>query len=212
MKRRAPLTTALLAVITLIWLYEAAIHATENNFVLAHLGAILPGTLQRHEYWRLLAAMFLHGGWTHWAANSWALYQLGTLYEVLFGTRRFALVYFVSGICASIASAAHLQNEVAVGASGAIFGVLGAFIFSIYRSPRYRGQPWTRGLIGQFVFWIFINIVIGLSIPQIDNFAHIGGLVTGLILGFLPHREPPPPPSATVVDVEPRYHDHYRGE
>jgi rhomboid protease GluP len=212
MKRRAPLTIALLAVITLIWLYEAAIHAQENNVILMHLGAIRPGTLQRHEYWRLLAAMFLHGGWTHWAANSWALYQLGTLYEVLFGTRRFALVYFVSGICASIASAAHLTDEVAVGASGAIFGVLGAFIFSIYRSPRYRRQPWTRGLIGQFVFWIFVNIVIGISIPQIDNFAHIGGLVTGLLLGFLPHREPPPPPAETVVDVEPRYHDHYGGE
>jgi len=212
MKRRAPLTTALLVVITLIWLYEAATHAQSDNFKLAHLGAILPGTLQRHEYWRLVAAMFLHGGWAHWLANSWALYQLGTLYEILFGTRRFALVYFVTGVCASIASAAHLHDEVAVGASGAIFGVLGAFIFSIYRSPRYRRQPWTRSLIGQFVFWIFVNIVIGLSIPQIDNFAHIDGLVTGLLLGFLPHREPSPPLGETVVDVEPRYHDHYGSE
>lgn len=211
MKRKAPLTKILLVAITLIWLYEAAIGAPENTLKLAQLGAILPGTLQRHEYWRLVAAMFLHGPWYHWLTNSWALYQLGTLYEILFGTRRFAIVYFVSGLVASIASAAHLTDECAVGASGAIFGVLGAFIFSIRRSPRYRGQPWTRNLIAQFVFWIGINIVIGLSIPQIDNFAHIGGLVAGLLLGFLPHREPPPSPTEGFIDVEPRYH-HYGSE
>ncbi len=211
MKRRAPLTMMLLAIITLMWLYEASVHAQYDNDKLAQLGAILPGTLQRGEYWRLLAAMFLHGGWIHWASNSWALYQLGTLYEILFGTRRFAIVYFISGICASAASATHLVGEPAVGASGAIFGVLGAFIFSIYRSPRYRGQPWTRGLIGQLVFWIGLNLVIGFSIPHIDNVAHIGGLITGLLLGFLPHREPPPPPADSVIDVEPRY-DHYGSE
>ena len=212
MQRRAPLTKVLLVIITLIWLYEAAIGAADDNYKLEYLGAILPGTLQHADmYWRLVAAMFLHGGWIHWLSNSWALYQLGTLYEILFGTRRFAIVYFVSGICASIASASHLVNEPAVGASGAIFGVLGAFIFSIYRSPRYRRQPWTRSLIAQLVFWIGVNIVIGYSIPHIDNVAHLGGLITGLLLGFLPHREPPPPPAETVIDVEPRYH-HYGSE
>jgi rhomboid protease GluP len=212
MKRRTPLTFALLVIITLVWLFEAATNAADDNVKLIALGAIVPGTLRdSHQYWRLLAAMFLHGGWLHWAANSWALYQLGSLYEVLFGTRRFAIVYFVTGICASIASAAHLVNEPAVGASGAIFGLLGAFIFSIRRSPRYRHQPWTRNLIAQLVFWIALNIAIGFSIPHIDNVAHIGGLVTGLILGFLPHREPPPPPAESVIDVEPRYH-HYGSE
>ncbi len=211
MRRRAPLTFALLVIITLIWLFEAATKAQYDNEKLAALGAILPGTLQRGEYWRLLAAMFLHGGWLHWASNSWALYQLGSLYEILFGTRRFAIVYFVSGICASAASAAHLMNEPAVGASGAIFGILGAFIFSIRRSPRYRHQPWTRSLVGQLVFWIGLNIVIGFSVPHIDNVAHIGGLITGLILGFLPHREPPPPPAESVIDVEPGQY-HYGSE
>ena len=212
MKRRAPLTTVLLVIIAAVWLYELAIGAPKDDNKFVALGAILPGTLQRHEYWRLVAAMFLHANWLHWAANSWALYQLGTLYEILFGTRRLAVVYFVSGIVASAASAVHLTEGPAVGASGAIFGVLGAFIFSIYRSPRYRRQPWTRNLIGQLVFWIVINIVIGLSVPQIDNYAHIGGLIAGLLLGFLPHHEPPPPPAESVIDIEPRYHDHYGSE
>lgn len=208
-RRRAPLTTALLVLVTLMWLYEALIGAQDDNVKLIELGAIIPGTLDDvHRYWRLIAAMFLHGGWLHWATNSWALYQLGTLYEILFGTRRFAVVYFATGIIASIASAAHLQGEPAVGASGAIFGILGAFIFSLYRSPRYRKQPWTRSLIAQLVFWIGVNIVLSFSIPQIDWVAHIGGLVSGLVLGFLPHHEPPPPPAETVIDVEPRYHNY----
>jgi len=212
MKRRAPLTTALLALITLVWLFEALTGAQNDTNQLVALGAIVPGTLgDVHQYWRLVAAMFLHGGWLHWASNCWALYQLGTLYEILFGTRRFAIVYFVSGVIASAVSAAHLVDEPAVGASGAIFGVLGAFIFSISRSPRYRRQPWTRSLISQLVFWIGLNLVIGFSIKYIDNFAHIGGLVAGLLLGFLPHHEPPPPPAESVIDVEPRY-DHYGSE
>jgi len=218
-KRRAPLTMALLVIITLIWLYEASIHAPDSDVMLARLGAILPGMLQRHEYWRLVAAMFLHASWLHWLVNSWALYQLGTLFEIFFGTRRFAVVYFVSGIVASAASS--LRGHEGVGASGAIFGILGALVISVWRSPRYRHQPWTRGLIRQLVFWIAVNIVIGFSVNEvmtqvhrpeyIDNTAHIAGLIAGLILGFLPHREPPPPPAESVIDVEPRY-DHYGSE
>jgi rhomboid protease GluP len=89
----------------------------------------------------------------------------------------------------------------AVGASGAIFGILGALIFSVRRSPQYRHQPWTKGLISQLVFWIAVNIVIGFSVPFIDNAAHIAGLVTGLLLGLLPHRVPPLPPRDMVIDV-----------
>ncbi len=93
------------------------------------------------------------------------------------------------------------QHGPAVGASGAIFGILGAFIFSIRRSPQYRHQPWTRSLISQLVFWILVNIAIGFSVKFIDNAAHLAGLVTGLLLGFLPHRVPPTPPRDLVVDV-----------
>lgn len=211
MARRSPLTFILLGVITLIVLYEWMIGAVVGTMSadpqkLADIGAIMPDTLETHEYWRLFAAMFLHAGWLHYAANAWALFQLGTLYEVLFGTKRFALIYFVSGLCASTASAA-FHHGPAVGASGAIFGLLGAFIFSIRRSPRYRNQPWTRSLISQIIFWILVNIIIGLAVPVIDNVAHIGGLVSGLILGLLPQHVPPPPPGGTVIDVRP-YHTY----
>ena len=112
-------------------------------------------------------------------------------------------MYLATGLCASIASAVHIgySNGASVGASGAIFGIIGAFIFSISRSPLYRHQPWTRSLIIQLVFWIVVNLALGASLPFIDNTAHLGGLISGLLLGLIPHRVPPPPPSESVIDV-----------
>ena len=194
---RAPVTAAILLAILVVWIAELR----DFERMLTR-GAIVPGMLADGELWRIVTAMFLHAGWLHWAANSWALYQLGTLYEVMFGSVRFALVYFVSGAVASIASSFSVEGA-SVGASGAVLGILGAFIFSIRRSPQWRNQPWTRGLISQLVFWAFLNIALGFSVPFIDNTAHIAGMVTGLLLGFIPHRVPPPPPGRTVVDVQP---------
>jgi rhomboid protease GluP len=202
MRRRTPVTWMLLIVITIVFAFEALLNAWDNQRVLIHMGALLPHREMNGEWWRLLTSMFLHAGWLHWATNSWALYQLGTLFELLFGSRRFAFTYFATGIIAGIASSMYLSGP-AVGASGAIFGILGAFIFSIWRSPQYRNQPWTRGLIGQLVFWIAVNIVISYQFPFIDKVAHIAGLIAGLLLGFIPHRVPPPPPREIVVDAQP---------
>jgi rhomboid protease GluP len=216
MKRKAPVTKALLVIILVVFAIEFLVGGPRNigpgaNIflddvnpqLLATFGAIVGGTLRNHQYWRLVTAMFLHASILHWAVNSWSLYQLGTLYEVLFGSRRFLLIYLATGLCASIASAIHIghSNGASVGASGAVFGILGAFIFSIRRSPIYRHQPWTRGLIMQLVFWIVVNIAIGASVAFIDNTAHLGGLISGLLLGLIPHRVPPPPPRESVIDV-----------
>jgi rhomboid protease GluP len=164
------------------------------------MGALSHDLVIRGEVWRLITYMFLHGGWLHWLSNSWVLYQLGTLYEALFGSKRFAAIYFATGIVAGLASAL-LHPGPAVGASGAVFGIMGAFFFSIWRSPLYRHQPWTRSLLGQLLFWIAVNIYIGYRLPFIDNTAHVGGLIAGLILGLIPHRIPPRPPSESVIDV-----------
>ena len=203
MLRRAPVTRTILIIIAVVFVSEYL-----NPDAMLEYGGIVPGMLGAHEYWRLITSMFLHAppntglGWLHWLTNSWALYQLGTLYEVLFGSKRFALIYFASGICAGIASSFHVES-VGIGASGAIFGILGAFIFSLLRSPQYRHQPWTKGLIGQIVFWTVVNLYIGFQFAFIDNVAHIGGLIAGLLLGFLPQRVAPPPPGHAIIDVHP---------
>jgi rhomboid protease GluP len=214
-RRAATATYLIFGAILLGFVIEIATGAWKDFVKLAYLGAIVPSLVIDHgEYWRLLSAMFLHGDGTvrgtllHLGVNLWALWQLGRLYEMLFGTRRFVLIYFVTGIAASITSLMHYvvlhQEGASVGASGAIFGILGAFIFSIRRSPRWRNERWARSIVRQLLFWIVANIVIGFSVPQIDNAAHLGGLAAGLLLGaLLPQREPPLPPSQAVIDVTP---------
>ena len=204
---RAPVTTALLTIILLVFLFEWQTGALASDQILVRMGAIVPDMIATGEYWRAVAAMFLHASVLHWAANSWALWQLGTLYETMFGSARFAIFYFVTGITASIASSLASHGP-AVGASGAILGILGAFIFSIRRSPQWRHQPWTKSLLSQLVFWAIVNLVLGFSVKNIDNVAHITGLVTGLLLGLIPHRVPPPPPSEAVFDVTPQAHEN----
>ncbi|MEO5510535.1 MAG: rhomboid family intramembrane serine protease [Longimicrobiales bacterium] len=200
------LTKLLCAIIFIVFVIEVLSGATQlfgrgvDGEALNRMGAINPWLFSEGAYWRLLAAMFLHIGLLHLLLNSWALYQLGTLFESLFGTPRFAITYFVTGIAASIVSAIRTEG-LAAGASGAIFGILGALIVSLWRSPRWKSQPWVKGLIQQLGVWAGINIAIGFSVPGIDNNAHIGGFVAGLLLGLIPHRVPPPPPSAEVIEI-----------
>lgn len=210
-RRGTPATASLIVAILIAFGIEIATGAWRNGDILAELGAILRyDILVEHEYWRLVSAMFLHGDGTvngtllHLMMNLWALFQLGTLYEIMFGTRRFLWVYFVTGIVASLTSMV-VTGGPSVGASGAIFGLLGAFIFSVRRSPRWRHDRVARSVVKQCLFWAVANIVVTSQIPQIDNAAHIGGLVAGLILGFvLPQPAPPPaPPAQVVIDVQP---------
>lgn len=205
---KAPVTIALCAIILVVFVFEILTGASPffgrggNAMALVSMGAIVPDLFESGEYWRLLSAMFLHIGLLHLVLNAWALYQLGGLFEHLFGTGRFVVVYFATGITASTVSAL-FTNGIAAGASGAIFGILGALILTIRRSPLWRSDRALRGLLPQLMVWAGINIVIGFSFPGIDNSAHIGGFVSGLLLGLIPHRVPPRPPSGEVIEVEP---------
>lgn len=209
-RRGTPATKYLIAAIFIGLGIQFLKGAVTDPVKLAWLGAIVPQLIFEHgQWWRLVSAMFLHGNGTlagtalHIAMNLWALFQLGTLYELMFGSRRFLVIYFAAGILASLTSL-FLTRGWSVGASGAIFGIMGAFISSVMRSPRWRHQKAARGIMNQVVFWSLGNILIGSQIPQIDIAAHVGGFIAGLILGaVLPHRVPPPPPADVVVDVMP---------
>ena len=124
------------------------------------------------------------------------LWQLGRFTRSC-SERRFLAIYFVTGIGASLTSLLRFllmhTDGASVGASGAIFGILGALIFSIRRSPRWQNERWARSVVQQLMFWIVVNIVIGYYVPQIDKAAHIGGLLAGVLLGAtLPARTADP--------------------
>ena len=216
-RRGTPATFALMFAILIGFAFEVATGSWTDPLLLQVNGSIVPAYIKGNgEYWRLVTAMFLHGDGTkggtllHMAVNLFSLFQLGSLFEMMFSTRRFLLIYFVTGIAASLTSLMRLPWwHSSVGASGAIFGIMGAFIFSVWRSPRWKHDRVARSIVKQAIFWMIANIAIGLQIPQVDNAAHIGGLVAGMILGaLLPHPTPPPaPPAQVVIDVAPSQRD-----
>lgn len=135
------------------------------------------------EYWRLVTPLFLHGGLVHLFFNGYALYIIGPQVERLFGYLRFAAIYLLSGIAGVIASMAFNPNVPSVGASGAIFGLLGALMVYLYRNRSLLGGVGRRRLSAVLQVAV-LNLLIGLA-PNIDNWGHVGGLVGGAALTWL---------------------------
>ena len=129
------------------------------------------------EYWRLLTAAFLHGGIIHLLVNSWSLYVLGTLTERVLGAGRFLATYLVSAATGSLASWA-FNPAIGVGASGAIFGLLGTALYLSWRGKTPHIPP---GALRSLGFWTIYNLVYGFITPTIDNAAHLGGLAGGVV-------------------------------
>ena len=135
------------------------------------------------QWWRLLTAMFVHIGLVHLALNMWCLWQLGLLAEYLYGPKTFLALYVMSGLAASIVSLARNPLVVTAGASGAIFGLAGALIATLYLGKLAAPKgAWRTSLISLVAFAGY-NLVFGFFVRGIDNGAHIGGLVSGLLLG-----------------------------
>jgi rhomboid protease GluP len=152
---------------------------------LVHWGANVGALTFSGEWWRLLTNVFVHGGIIHIAFNMWCLWNLGQLCESLYGRWTYAAIYLLCGVGASLASAAWHPYVPSVGASGAIFGLAGALITALklgeFSVPRAALSGTLRSL-GAFVVY---NLIFGFALPGIDNTAHIGGLITGLIVGAL---------------------------
>ena len=145
-------------------------------------GALLPDSVAQGEVWLLLTSIFLHSGFVHLALNMLSLYFLGSFVEEVFGGWRFAALYVLSGLAGGIAYLYFGDPGSAVGASGAIFGLLG----SIFGYTIRRGTfSWQNPLIRQLLILTALNIYIGISVDNISNTAHVGGLVGGLLFGFL---------------------------
>jgi rhomboid protease GluP len=176
--RRTPVTTLLLISIAVVYVLQ---FVTGDQLI--ELGANYGPAIREGQYWRLVTNMFLHGGLFHLAFNGWALFQLGSLFELWLGSSRLLLVYFATGIAGSLASAWFTQGP-SVGASGAIFGLMGALIAFLLRR-RAALTPEGKSILMQLVAWAAINVYFGLSDPQIDNSAHLGGCAAGLLLGFV---------------------------
>jgi rhomboid protease GluP len=134
------------------------------------------------EYWRFLTPIFFHADILHIFFNMYALYIVGRQIEPPLGHRRFLMIYFFSGIAGGYASFLFSPNP-SLGASGAIFGLIGALAVFLFRHKRNLG-PVGRSMLTNVVFVIVLNLALSFT-PGIDLWGHLGGLVSGSILAWV---------------------------
>ncbi len=166
---------------------------SKNVNVLLNFGASYGPFFRNGQYWRLVMPMFLHIGFAHLAVNMFALCVLGAYLEPLYGYGRFALLYVVSGMGGTLLSM-EASSNIAAGASGAIFGVAGAMLVTGLLHPEVVPRRWKNVFGGGILAAIVVELIFGRFIQHIDNWAHLGGLVVGLLLARLI------PPAAINVD------------
>lgn len=137
------------------------------------------------EWWRQFTSIFVHFGIIHIGLNMWCLWNLGSALEPLMGPVGFSLTYLFTGLAASATSLAWNPWRASAGASGAIFGVAGAFVTFLLVKKLPIEKSLVQKNLRSMGFFIFYNLLFGAANTHIDNSAHLGGLVAGLILGAL---------------------------
>lgn len=179
-KVKTPIITySLIAINAIVWivLNLYAMKSGQNiNELLITYGAKENVLIMNGEYWRFISPIFLHANITHLLLNCYSLYAVGVIVEKIYGRTKFAVIYFIAGIFGSIASFMFSPNS-GVGASGAIFGLLGAMLYIGVEKPALFKKHFGYNVI----VTIFANLAYGFSRAGIDNFAHIGGLIGGFL-------------------------------
>ncbi len=149
------------------------------------LGAQSNDLVLQGQYWRVFTAMFLHAGIFHIGLNMLSLFFIGRVVEIMYGKWRYLVIYLLSGIFGGISFLFFSPGDVAVGASGAIFGVFGALGVFYIVNRRAMGS-FGGGAITNWIFWLVLNLALGLAPGSgIAIWAHMGGLVAGMILAFI---------------------------
>lgn len=165
------------------WLLLGIFNGFESIEVLVLLGAKVNELIVQGQWWRLFTSMFLHVGILHLVFNVYAIYAIGPLVEGYYGHLRFALIYLLGGMVGSLASFA-FSPTISAGASGAVFAIAAAAAVYFFR---YRENFGARGraILQNMLFVLGANLVFGLASQGIDNWGHFGGMVGGLLLGWV---------------------------
>lgn len=177
----SPVVFSLIAINVLIFLMGVASDSIENDLIVNY--AARGVDIEAGEWWRGLTAAFLHGGTMHLLFNMYFLYIFGPRLERQVGSVSFSGIYLASAAGGSLAT--YLfgpPNTFSVGASGALFGLFGAWLYAAYRQ---RGSAAGSAMFNQLGGILLINMALPLFIPNIDWRAHLGGLVTGMAVAFL---------------------------
>lgn len=182
LKVNTQVTIVILIANVVIWIALELAGGSTNSYVLLRYGALYEPLVMAGEVWRFISSAFLHIGIFHLLINSYTLYNLGTFIENYFGQTKLIATYVITAICAGIFSLI-FNNGISAGASGALFGLVGLIL----------GNHWAKKVYTfdlpiderQLIPFVFINLYYGFVMPNIDNAAHIGGLLGGIALGYL---------------------------
>ncbi|EPS62694.1 hypothetical protein M569_12091, partial [Genlisea aurea] len=154
-----------------------------SSATLEKMGALdVSKVVHQHQWWRLITCMWLHAGVFHLLANMLSLIVIGIRLEQEFGFVRIGLLYIISGFGGSLLSSLFIQSDLSVGASGALFGLLGGMLSELLTNWTIYANKVAALLT--LVVIIAINLAVGI-LPHVDNFAHIGGFISGFLLGFV---------------------------
>lgn len=179
-------TNLLIALNVLVYLIMALMSQNLiniDNGVLINMGAQVNDYIAQGQFWRIFTAMFLHVGIFHIGLNMLSLFFIGTLVEIFYGKWRYLVIYLLSGIIGGVVFLLLSPGGATVGASGAIAGVFGALGAFFLINRRALG-PAANAMMGQWVFWLVINVAFDAYNTSIDWQAHLGGLIAGFALGI----------------------------
>ena len=175
-KSKVPYITYLLIAINVIMYFVPLVFGKNNMFI--ETFCIHGPSIRSGQYYRLLTGIFLHGSIIHLGCNCYALYVIGTQIESFLGRIKYLVIYFISGLVGGLFSMIFNGATGSIGASGAIFGLMGALAYFGYYYRVYFGNI----LKTQIIPLILLNLGLGFVLGGIDNFAHIGGLIGGVFV------------------------------
>jgi len=178
----APATWTVLGITLVMWLALEASGGSSDPDVLLRFGAKYGPLIAEGEWWRLVAPVFLHIGFLHLLANCFALIIFGGVVERTFGARNYLTIYLAAGVFGNIFSY-WAAPALGAGASGSVSGIVGAYGAFLLINRRLFGEMGRRSLT-TIIAIVAINVVFGLVARGVDNWAHLGGFVAGLVLGW----------------------------
>ncbi len=173
--KKTPYITYILIFINILFYVLSIISNSFYNSMVLNPSKILNG-----EYYRLLSCIFMHGGIIHLLCNMYCLYVIGPQVESFFGKIKYIVIYLLSGIIGSLMSLS-ITNSISLGASGAIFGLLGSILYFGYHYRVYLSQA----IKSQIIPIIVLNLFLGSMLNGVDNAAHIGGLIGGVLVSMM---------------------------
>lgn len=184
-RQKTPASWVILGAIAAMYGLSELLGGSTDPGVLLRMGANFRPLVQNGEVWRLVTASFLHIGLLHLAVNGYSLFVVGPMIEKLYGSLKFTAIYVFAGLTGALASYLFNPGSISAGASGALFGLLGAMLMMGLR--RYDAVPdhEKRQLRSVALVTLLVNLALGLKIPGIDNFCHVGGLLGGTLLAGL---------------------------